>query len=74
MVSIILIKKNLKIIEDLYEAIYPLIKDNKPTCPNCGSEFIRAARGRVGMATVGILAVKTKVKCGTCKQRFDNYL
>ena len=67
-------KENLKIIEDLYEALYPLIKDNKPTCPNCGSEFIRAARGRVGMATVGILASKTKVKCGTCKQRFDNYL
>jgi len=61
-------------IENFHKKLVPLIKDNKPSCPHCGSEFIRAARGRVGMVTVGVLAVKTKVKCGTCKKRFDNFL
>lgn len=55
------------------------LKDKGMSCPKCDSPNVQAARGKLGMVTLGVfflplaaLAPKSKMKCKACGSRWQN--
>jgi hypothetical protein len=55
------------------------LKDKGMSCPKCDSSNVQAARGKLGMVTLGVfflplaaLAPKSKMKCKACGSRWQN--
>jgi|SRR5210317_450064 hypothetical protein len=55
------------------------LKDKGMSCPKCDSTNVQAARGKLGMVTLGVfflplaaLAPKSKMKCKACGSRWQN--
>ena len=68
-----------EVLNPLYNFLTNELKDKGMSCPKCDSPNVQAARGKLGMVTLGVfflplaaLAPKSKMKCKACGSRWQN--
>ncbi len=67
------------LLQPLMDNLNESLVDKPMSCPKCDSQDVQAARGKLGMVTLGVvflplaaLAPKSKMKCKACGSRWQN--